>query len=293
MIWTYTLTKLNELQARDADSLGELQRLGKEAKWVWIDALEPDDKERETIARLLKEAEILSAIKKKQIFSHRQRVNDYFLISIPSVAFNDILETHPIYVFAKEKTLITIRSKNSSKCVDNTLDTFRDCLSKVCQYSNASSFVVGRLLHEVSDENLDAVMALKARTEEIEEKALANPGDKKIGKTVFALKREISGLERILWTQKELMLSVQEGVIPAIQSSELDAQTLNNAVTNVSRQISLLTSNDDSLDSILRLQDLGMIHRVERILIYLTLLTLIVSIITILIQVDIVKILSG
>ncbi len=145
----------------------------------------------------------------------------------------------------------------------------------------------------MSDENLDAVMALKARTEEIEEKALANPGDKKIGKTVFALKREISGLERILWTQKELMLSIEEGVIPAIQSSELDAQTLNNAVSNVSRQISLLTSNDDALDSILRLQDLGMIHRVERILIYLTLLTLIVSVITILIEVDIVKILSG
>lgn len=293
MIWTYTLTKMNDLQARDADSLSELQRLGKEANWVWIDAMEPDDKELETIAGLLKEAEILSAIKKHQVFSHRQKVNDYFLISIPLVAFTDILETQPIYVFTKEKTLVTIRSKNSSKSIDNTLDTFRDCLPKVCQYANASSFVVSRLLHEVSDENLDAVMALKARTEEIEEKALANPGDKKIGKTVFALKREISGLERILWTQKELMLSIEEGVIPAIQSSELDAQTLNNAVSNVSRQISLLTSNDDALDSILRLQDLGMIHRVERILIYLTLLTLIVSVITILIEVDIVKILSG
>lgn len=293
MIWTYTLTKLNELQARDADSLSELQRLSKEANWVWIDCMKPDDKELEAIAGLLKEAEILSAIKKRQIFSHRKKINDYFLISIPLVAFTDTLETHPIYIFAKEKTLVTIRSKHSAKSIDNTLDTFRDCLPKVCQYANASSFIVSRLLHEVSDENLDAIMALRARTEEIEEKALANPGDKKIGKTVFALKREISGLERILWTQKELMLSIEEGVIPAIQSSELDVQTLSNAVSNVSRQISLLTSNDDTLDSILRLQDLGMIHRVERILIYLTLLTLIVSIITILLQVDIVEILSG
>ena len=293
MIWTYTLTKSNKLRARDADSLGELQRLAKEANWLWIDCMEPDDKELKEISGLLKETEIISAIGKRQIFSRYEKVNDYVLISIPLVVFKDTLETYPIYVFAKEKILVTVRSKNSSRSIDNALDTFQDCLSKVCERSNASSFLVSRLFHEVSDENLDVVMALRAHTDEIEEKALANPGDKKIGKRVFALKREISTLERILWTQRELMLSIEEGVVPVIQSSEMDEQTLSHAVSNVSRMLSFITSNDDALDSILRLQDLGMIHRVERILIYLTLVTLIVSIITILIEIDIVKILSG
>ena len=293
MIWTYTLTKSNKLRARDADSLGELQRLAKEANWLWIDCMEPDDKELKEISGLLKETEIISAIGKRQIFSRYEKVNDYVLISIPLVVFKDTLETYPIYVFAKENTLVTIRSKNSSRSIDNALDTFQDCLSKVCERSNASSFLVSRLFHEVSDENLDVVMALRAHTDEIEEKALANPGDKKIAKTVFAMKREISALERILWTQKELMLSIEEGVVPVIQSSEMDEQTLSHAVSNVSRILTFITSNDDALDSILRLQDLGMIHRVERILIYLTLVTLIVSVITILIEIDIVKILSG
>ena len=293
MIWTYTLTKSNKLQARDADSLNELQRLAKEANWLWIDCMEPDDKELKEISGLLKETEIISAIGKRQIFSRYEKVNDYVLISIPLVVFEDTLETYPIYVFAKEKILITIRSKNSSKSIDNTLGTFQDCLSKVCERGNASSFIVSRLFHEVSDENLEVVMALRAHTDEIEEKALANPGDKEIGKTVFALKREISALERILWTQKELMLSIEEGVVPVIQSSEMDEPTLTHAVGNVSRMLSFITSNDGALDSILRLQDLGMIHRVERILIYLTLVTLIVSVITILIEIDIVKILSG
>jgi len=293
MIWTYTLTKSNKLRARDADSLGELQRLAKEANWLWIDCMEPDDKELKEISGLLKETEIISAIGKRQIFSRYEKVNDYVLISIPLVVFKDTLETYPIYVFAKENTLVTIRSKNSSRSIDNALDTFQDCLSKVCERSNASSFLVSRLFHEVSDENLDVVMALRAHTDEIEEKALANPGDKKIAKTVFAMKREISALERILWTQKELMLSIEEGVVPVIQSSEMDEQTLSHAVSNISRILTFITSNDDALDSILRLQDLGMIHRVERILIYLTLVTLIVSVITILIEIDIVKILSG
>jgi len=292
MIWTYTLTKSNKLQARDADSLSELQRLSKEANWLWIDCMEPDDKELEIIAGLLKETEIIDAIRNRQIFSRCERINDYVLISIPLVVFKDTLETYPIYVFAKEKILMSVRSKHSSKSITNTLKTFQDCIPKVCERGVAQSFIVSRLLHEVSDENLDVVMALRARTDEIEEKALANPGDKQINKTVFALKREISTLERILWTQRELMLSIEEGVVPVIQSSELSKQTLSHAVSNVSRELSLISSNDNALDSILRLQDLGMIHRVERTLVYLTLLTLIVSIIMILIEVGVLRILS-
>ena len=287
------LTKTNELQARDANSANELKRLGKEANWLWIDCMEPDDEELNIVSGLLKETEIISAIKKRKIFPHREKVNDCVLLSIPLALFEDKLEIYPIYVFAKEKFLMTVRSMHSSEPIDSTLDTFRDCLSKVCQYSNASSFIISRLLHEVSDENLDAVMSLRANTDKVEEEALDNPGNKKIGERVFVLKRQISELEKILWTQRELMLSVEEGVVPAIGSTKQDEQALSHAVNNVSRQLSLLTSNDDALDSILSLQDLGMIHRVERILIYLTLLTLIVSVISILIEIDIIKIISG
>jgi hypothetical protein len=145
----------------------------------------------------------------------------------------------------------------------------------------------------VSNENLEVVMALRARTDEIEEKALANPGDKQINKTVFALKREVSNLERILWTQRELMLNIEEGVVPIVESSEMDEQTLSHAVSNISRELSFISSNDAALDSILRLQDLGMIHRVEKTLIFLTLITLVVNVIMILIEVDILGILTG
>ena len=293
MIWVYMLTKSNKLQARDVHSLSEVQRLDKKANWFWIDCMEPDDKELEVIAGMLKEPEILSAIKKRQIFSRYRKTNDYVLISIPLVIFKDKLETYPVYVFAKEKTVITVRSKHSSKSIDNTLKTFQDCILKVCERDVASSFIVNRLFHEVSDENLEVVMVLRAHTDEIEEKAFANPGDKQINKMIFALKREVFTLERILWTQRELMLSIEEGVVPVVQPSELDEQTLSHAVSNISRELSLISSNEDALDSILRLQDLGMIHRVERILIYLTLVTLIVNVIMILIEVDIIRIISS
>ncbi len=89
------------------------------------------------------------------------------------------------------------------------------------------------------------------------------------------------------------MLSIEEGIVPVVQSSEMDKQTLSHAVSNISRELSFISSNDAALDSILRLQDLGMIHRVERTLIYLTLITLIVNFIMILLEVDIIGILTS
>jgi len=291
VIWTYTLTKSNNLQARDVHSLGELQELNKEVSWLWIDCLEPNDEELEIISELLKEAKMTNAIRDRQVFSRYERINDYLLLSIPLVTFEDKLETCPIYVFAKEKSFITVRGEGSSKSIDNALKTFQDCILKI-KPSVFSPFIVSRLFHEVTNENLDVIMALRKRIDELEERALAKPGDKRISKMVFALKREISALERILWVQRGMMLDIREDVVPTVESSEMDKQTLSYAINNISRELSLVDSYGNALDSILRLQDLGMIHRVERTLIYLTLVTLLMNMIMILLEVDIFKILS-
>jgi len=89
------------------------------------------------------------------------------------------------------------------------------------------------------------------------------------------------------------MLNIREGVVPTVEFSEMDRQTLGYAINNISRELSLINSYNDTLDSILRLQDLGMIHGVERILIYLTLVTLLANVVVILLELGIVEILSG
>jgi hypothetical protein len=86
-----------------------------------------------------------------------------------------------------------------------------------------------------------------------------------------------------------MMLNVREGVVPIIQSSEIDRQILTHAINNISRELSFINSYNDALDSILRLQDLGMMHRVERILIYLTLITIIMNAIVILWETGLLK----
>lgn len=292
MIWIYTLTKSNRLRARDVHSLGELRKLKAKARWLWIDCMEPVEEELAIVADFLEEARIVSIIEKRQVFSRYEKINDCLLMSIPLVLFRNKLETFPIYAFVKEKMILTVRSKNSSKPIGNTLKTFQDCILKV-KFAFSSPFIISRLFHEVTNENLDVMMLLRERIDEIEERALAKPRDKGIGKDIFAFKRKVSTLERILWVQRGMMLNLREGVVPTLEFSEMDRQTLGYAINNISRELSLISSYNNTLDSILRLQDLGMIHRVERILIYLTLVTLLLNVIMILLEAGIVGILSG
>ncbi len=292
VIWAYTFTTQNKLEASDIHSTDELEKLRENTDWFWIDCLEPNDEELESIAEWLNEPDVKELISESRIFSRYVKVNEYIMISIPFVCFEKKVVMHPIHVFAEKETFVTIRSKDSSKSINNTLKTFQDCRSKL-ECPAFSPFVISRLFYEATNENLDVAMRLRERIDTIEETALTKPADKRISKTVFALKREISTLERILWAQRGKMLSIKEGVVPTVKSSEMGKQTLSYAISNVSRELSLISSYDNALDSVLSLQDLGMIHKVERTLIYLTFVTLLVNIVMILLEVGIIEVLTG
>ncbi len=277
MIWTYMLTKTNELRARDAGSVNELQKLGEEANWLWIDCMNPDDQELKVISELLNEAEILDAIRTRQIFSHYKKVNGHVLLSIPLIVLEDTLETYPLYVFAKENFLITVRSEHSFEPIDNTLGTFRDCLSKVCRYGNASSFVVSRLFHEMTTQNSKSMVAFRELIDRMEEEALEKPGSKAITHSVFKLKKVVSNLHRLLWGEKELMSDMKEGIIPQVELTEEAKIIVDDAVDDINRELEFMDSYYTSLDSILTLQDLSLIHRVERLLLILAVITLLMD----------------
>lgn len=291
MIRVYTVSESNEIQTKDVYSLKEIRDVSNRADWFWADFSDPTEKEFEAIVGLVKETKAIEEIKEQKILSAPERFGNLHLLSIPQAVYNDRLTTFPIYVLTRDAMLITVRNKHSSRCVKSALSTFEDCVGEVCRGPVNSSFILTRLFHEISNENLDEVMVLKERIDRIEEKALVNPTDKRISRSVFKKKRELSKLERILWSQRELMLRVSEGVMPMIKTTEEIKATLSHPINNISRELSLLESHNDVLDSILSLQNLGMIHRVERNLIYLTIMALIVSVLLIIIEVDIVGLL--
>ncbi|MHA2230992.1 MAG: CorA family divalent cation transporter [Candidatus Hodarchaeales archaeon] len=291
MIWAYSLSR-EKFLPQDVSSIDEVEELAKNRGWVWVDCVDPDDKELQMIAKLLESQEVIDIIKSQKILSSYEKINGHVLIQLVLVEFSKKLETHPLYVFANEHIMITVRTEQMSGPIKSTLDILQDCFKKVkCETS--SSFVVSRLFHDVVGENLNVIVELRDHISEIEQRALEESSNKNIDEIVFKLKREITKFERILWVQREIMLALEEGVVPSIQPTKIDKQALNHTIRSLSRELSLISSHSSALDSVLTVRGLGIIHRVETNLIYLTIILVMLTAILIGIEVDIFRLLFG
>lgn len=283
MILAYTLSQLN-LQPQEVTSVDQINGLSKKAGWVWIDCIDPNEADFQVLAKLLKKDDIQSMVSSKKVLSTYEKINGFVKIQFVQVDFKERLEIHPLYCFSNEHIMITVRTEKTSNPIINSLDTLQDCIKKVtCETS--SSFVISRLFHEIVNENLNVTVALRERICEMEQEALERSANKKTDKMVFALKREITKFERILWIEREIMLAIIEGMIPTIQTSEIDKNAMNHTISNLSRELSLISAHSSALDNVLTVRGLGMIHKVETNLVYLTIALIILTALLILFEI--------
>ena len=133
-----------------------------------------------------------------------------------------------------------------------------------------SSLAIGLLLREIASKNSDVMLSIREAIDQIEEKSLEEAGKKHAIYSIFSLKRKISTINRLLITEKEIMLDINETMIPHIKLDEKAKSIVDNAIENINREIDFIDSYNRSLDSILTLQDLASIHRVESSINYLT-----------------------
>ncbi|MFB0514905.1 MAG: CorA family divalent cation transporter [Candidatus Bathyarchaeia archaeon] len=283
MIRVYTVSR-KKLQSGDILSSNTLNNLSNKVDWLWIDASDLDKKETKIISTFFGiEEKIFNEITKGKIFPCCERYRDCVLISIPSIEFEKALQVHPISVIIKEKMLITLRNECDTRLIGKVVETLGGYMVENGEVH--PSFVVNRLFREIADQNSEAMMSLRELIDEVEEKALAKPWDKSVTRSVFRLKKEISTLHRLLWVEKELMSDVKEHVIPYVELDEEARLILGDAIDDIERELEFVDSYGRALDGILRLQDLGLIHRVERNLIYLTAVILLLTIISIILSI--------
>jgi Mg2+ and Co2+ transporter CorA len=291
MIRAYTLSQL-ELQPQDITSVDEVMELSKKAGWVWIDCIDPKEEDFQVLSKLLKKDDISKIVGSKKVLSTYEKINGFVMIQFVQVDFKEKLEVYPLYCFSNGQIMITVRTEQTSNPIINSLDTLQDCIKKVtCKTS--SSFVISRLFHEIVNENLNIIVALRERICEMEQEALEGSANKKIDKSVFALKREITKFERILWVQRETMLAIIEGMIPTIQTSEIDKNAMTHTISNISRELSLISAHSSALDNVLTVRGLGMIHKVETNLVYLTVALTALTLLLILFELGLTRLIFG
>jgi len=282
MIRVYAITK-KKLYSGDIASSKKLDDLSREADWLWIDCLNLDEKEIITISNFFEiETKTLKETGNEKKYPSCERYKDSVLISIPFAKFGKTIQV-PISLMVKDKTLVTLRDENSTTLVRRIVETLENYLMENGKIH--PSFVVSRLFREVANENSKVMMNIKKQIDKVEEEALERPRDKSVTRSVLKLKKEVFALHRLLWFEKELMSDVKECVVPHIKLSEESKLILEDAIDDIQRELEFEDSYSRTLDGILRLQDLGLIHRVERTLIYLTILIILLDIMLIVLEV--------
>ncbi|NIR86759.1 hypothetical protein GWO13_03985 [Candidatus Bathyarchaeota archaeon] len=278
MIRVYYTVAGKKFYSKDIASAKALHDLSSKADWLWVDCSDLNNKETLILSQFFGiESNILNNLKKGKFQPSCERYLDYVLISVPFVEFGNALQLHPITMIMKEKTLITARNSYSTKLIGKVVETLEGYIGEG-EKANIS-FIVSRLFREVADENSKAMISIKEQIDKVEEEALEKPGDKSIALSVFRLKREVFALHRLLWVERELMSDARERVVPHIKIDEEAELIIHDAIDDIDRELEFVDSYGRTLDSILRLQDLGLIHRVERTLIFLTSIILVLDLI--------------
>src|SRR4030042_242925 len=205
----------------------------------------------------------------------------YTWISTPVVEFAGELKLHPLSIILKERFVITLRTGYSSRIIDAALRRFR---ALRLDERKPSVTLVG-LLAEIIDENSPGLVSIRAVIDKIEEKALEKPRIKEITKSIFKLKRELSTLQQLLWAEKKLLSDLTVGVIPRLRLAPEAKPIVDESVDDINGELEIVDSYNTSLDSILRLQNLGLIHKIETNIVYLTISLVILTIILIMLEI--------
>ena len=293
MMWMYAVrsgAKGRELYAIDMTSLKQLNELSSKVKWLWVDIFNPDEKECEIISELFgNEPAVVENIKcgshaPSNICGYERR-HDYVMLHAPFVTLKEELKTFPIFIIVKKKMLVTWGEEEAhghSTIVKSTIRRLREYVEEGEKPN--SPLAIAMLLREIACKNSDVMLSIKELIDNVEERVLET-GEKPATRSIFALKRKVHKIYRLLINEREFLADVHETLIPRLQLDEKAKSIIGDAIEVVDRELGFIDSYDRALDSVLTLQDLTSIHKVESSISYLTIILVVGTVILIILEI--------
>ena len=294
MICVYTV-KNKELFEKEVHSKKEMDKILTKVKRAWIDCSDPDKAETKIVADLLGvESSTLNGIGNGKIRPRYEKCLEetcpfYTWISTPIIEFTDKLVLHPMSIILKQHFLVTLRSNYSDRIIESTLRTFK----AMAPEQKKPTVILCKLIHEIIDENSGAMVSIRDLIDNLEADAMEGKKKKTVTRSIFRIKRNLSTLHRLLWAEKELLSDIDLGIIPNLNLVPEAKLIIEDASDDIARELDFVDSFNRSLDSILRLEDLGAIHRVESNLVLLTWALVILTISLVVIELDIIGLILG
>ncbi|MDH5690265.1 MAG: hypothetical protein OEY81_02395 [Candidatus Bathyarchaeota archaeon] len=293
MIWMYTVQG-KDFVATDVTSLIQLMDAASN-QWVWVDIFDPNEKERKILTELIgNEPEIVEKFKKMMdeplnihhkgcVLCNCERIHEYVSVTVPSITFDEQMLVYPIVLAKKRKMIITWGEEghSHSQIIKTTIRKLREGV-EAGQDLN-TSLVISVLFHEIAIKNSNVLLSIREKIDQMEEQALEN-GGKRLIHSVFSLKKMISDLYRLMIEEKDFMLDVDKSVIPLIKLDKKSKPIVDETIEIIDRELDFMDSYTRTLDSILTLQDLASIHKVESSINYLTIVLVIGTAILIILE---------
>jgi len=280
-----------ELRTAHISSQNELDDLTSKVKRAWIDCWDMDENETRIMSSLLEvEATTVDGIENGRVRPSYAKCLDeeclyYTWFSTPVVEFSDELRLHPMSVILKERFLITLRSRYSSRLIESALRTFNALPNE----ERKPSVILTKLVHLIIDENSKAIVSIRDMIDKIEVEALEKPRKKTITHSIFKLKKGLSTLHQLLWAERELLSDMDLGVIRNLKLSTEAKLIVEDAIDDVERELEFVDSHNRSLDGVLRLHEsarlLGLIHGVETHLVFLTVILVAFTVILVILEI--------
>ena len=291
MINVYTVKK-KELFQTQVHTKEEMETTSSANRRAWVDCIDLEESEKKLIADLIGvEIKTLSGIENGKTRPHYAKCLDemcpfYTWIATPVVEFTDKLKLNPMSIIFKKRYLVTLRTKYSNSIIESVLRMFE----ALPPAERNPTLILSKLVHEIIDENSGAMVSIRDHIDKIEMEAMEGPWKKSVTRSIFRLKRNLSTLHRLLWAEKELLSDLDLGIIPNLKLVPEAKLIIEDAEDDITRELDFVDSFNRSLDSILRLQDLGSIHNVESKLMLLTWGLVLLTVVLVLIEVDIIGI---
>lgn len=288
MIWMYTVDG-TDFVATDVTSLTQLMDVASN-HWVWIDIFSPNEKELEILAELIgNDPDIVENFKRIMdkpldvridgcVLCDYEKIHEYSTVTLPVINFEEQMLVYPIILAKKKKMIITWGEEGSShsKIIKKIIKRLRDGVDGGQDLN--TSLVISVLFHEIAINNSNTLLNIREKIDQLEEQALEN-GGKNLIRSVFSLKKMISNLYRLMIKEKNFMLDVDKSVIPLTKFNQKSKPVVAEAIDLIDRDLDFIDSYTRTLDSILTLQDLSSIHKVESSINYLTIVLVISTVI--------------
>lgn len=234
--------------------------------WAWIDTVSINE-----LSELLKNAGIKEKLLKEFKKSTRAKIrvrDDYSYFLLKELSYDKKLMEEKIFFITQPKLLITYHQKPIRSLVQTKK------IEKLEEINANLEKVLVNIVSDLVENNFQIIEEISNNSERVERKVVSHAATLKVMNMLFLLKKDLIYLHKILFSEREVISSIQRGDIPHLRSRWILVNMLG-VYDDIIAQLDLEETSRDILTTILEIHLSILSNRLNNIMLVFTVITLV------------------